>query len=283
MFTTGITFRLGNHQCPSQQWASGGHERHSTHRSLCRLPRWSTKLRVLVGVLSVQHSQGEYCKWVRVQRLTGANEWEYKLECLLYSRKLPSGKNIVNYDRLEVRQEFIFVKCRSSLICSLVVRSLLFCLSYIFAFMDISDSTLVVLWKKFSQEVNLVKNLLWRKRWNSIPDENFLLYGSLLSRFSKLQKITFAQQKRSGVPACRGSGNPRPLDLSWCVMVKICAEGLVIRTCQDIRGKPWCVLTSRPTARILTMIDQDKSSGLGFPDPRHAWTPLSLCCVAQKR
>ena len=31
-------------------------------------------------------------------------------------------------------------------------------------------------WGKFSQEFNLVKKLLWRKRRNQIPDEDFVLY-----------------------------------------------------------------------------------------------------------
>ena len=37
-------------------------------------------------------------------------------------------------DRWAVRQEFIFVKCWSSLVCSSIVRSSLFCLSFIFPF-----------------------------------------------------------------------------------------------------------------------------------------------------
>ena len=63
---------------------------------------------------------------------------------LLDSRKFSSAKNSIKSDRRAVCQEFIFVKRRSSLVCSLVVRSLLFCLSFIFTFMDISDPTLVV-------------------------------------------------------------------------------------------------------------------------------------------
>ena len=50
--------------------------------------------------------------------------------------------------------------------CSSVVRSSLCCLSFIFTFMNIFDPTLVVLQKQFSQEFNLVKKLLWRKRRN---------------------------------------------------------------------------------------------------------------------
>ena len=64
-----------------------------------------------------------------------------------------------------VRQEFIYVERRLSLVCSKVVRLSLFCWLFIFTFMNISDPTLAVLWK-FHQELNIAKNLLWRKRQN---------------------------------------------------------------------------------------------------------------------
>ena len=81
--------------------------------------------------------------------------------CILYSRKFSSVKNFVKTDRQAVRQEFIFVKHRPWLICSSVTRSLLFCLSFIFTFMNISDHTLAVFFvEKISQEFNLVKKLL---------------------------------------------------------------------------------------------------------------------------
>ena len=54
---------------------------------------------------------------------------------LLHSRKFLSSKSFVTSDRLAVRQEFIFGKCRSSLVFSTIVRSSLFCLSFIFPFM----------------------------------------------------------------------------------------------------------------------------------------------------
>ena len=54
---------------------------------------------------------------------------------LLYRRKFSSAKNVVKSDRQAVRQEFIFVKSRSSLVCSLLVKNI-------------------------SQEFNLVKKLL---------------------------------------------------------------------------------------------------------------------------
>ena len=57
----------------------------------------------------------------------------------------------------QYKNEFIFVKRRSSLVCSSLVRSSLFCLTSIFAFMNMSDLTLVVC-EKFSQEFNFVKN-----------------------------------------------------------------------------------------------------------------------------
>ena len=85
---------------------------------------------------------------------------------LLYSRKFSSAKNFVKSDHQAARQEFTFVKHRSLLICSPVVRSSLFCLQFIFTFMNGSDPTRLVCEKKNSQELKLVKKLLWRKRRN---------------------------------------------------------------------------------------------------------------------
>ena len=56
---------------------------------------------------------------------------------VLYSRKFSSAKNFVKSDRRAVRQEFIFVKRHSSLVCSLVVRSPLFRFSFFFTFRNI--------------------------------------------------------------------------------------------------------------------------------------------------
>ena len=50
---------------------------------------------------------------------------------ILYSRKFSSAKNFVNSDRQAVRQEYIFVKRRSSLVCSSLIQLSLFCLSFI--------------------------------------------------------------------------------------------------------------------------------------------------------
>ena len=77
---------------------------------------------------------------------------------VLYSRTFSSAKSFIKSDRQAVRQEFIFVKRRSSLVCSLIVRLSLFCLSFIFTFTNMSDPTLVVR-EKFSQEFNLVKKM----------------------------------------------------------------------------------------------------------------------------
>ena len=77
--------------------------------------------------------------------------WETEV---LYSRKFSSAKNFVKSDPQALRQEFIFVKRRSSLICSPVVRSSLFCLPFVFTFMNVSDPTLVVC------EKNLVRNYI---------------------------------------------------------------------------------------------------------------------------
>ena len=60
---------------------------------------------------------------------------------LLYSRKFSSANNFVKSDRQAVRQEFIFVKCRTSLVCSSIVRSSLFCLSFIFFFALLGNPT----------------------------------------------------------------------------------------------------------------------------------------------
>ena len=49
---------------------------------------------------------------------------------LLYSRKFSSAKNFVKSNRQPVRQEFIFVKRRLSLVCSSVIWSSLFGLSF---------------------------------------------------------------------------------------------------------------------------------------------------------
>ena len=73
---------------------------------------------------------------------------------LLYSRKFSSANNFVKSDRQAVRQEFIFVKCRSSLVCSSIVWSLLFCLSFIFPFMKAFLTQHLRLLKK------LVRNLI---------------------------------------------------------------------------------------------------------------------------
>ena len=66
---------------------------------------------------------------------------------LLYSRKFLSAKNFVKSDRRAIRQEFIFINCRSSLACFSVAQSSLFCLSFILTFMNISGFALVVLRK----------------------------------------------------------------------------------------------------------------------------------------
>ena len=68
-----------------------------------------------------------------------------KLSCnagnfqILYSKKFSSAKNFVKSDRQAVRQEFIFVKRRSSLVCSSVVVALL-----LIVYLRISDPTLIV-------------------------------------------------------------------------------------------------------------------------------------------
>ena len=99
------------------------------------------------------HSTSEYLCSVRKRKRsntpTSSSQDEDKV---LYSKKFSSAKNFVKSDRQAVRQEYIFVKRRSSLVCSSVVRSLLFCLLSIFAFLI---PHLFV--KKFSQEFNLVK------------------------------------------------------------------------------------------------------------------------------
>ena len=65
-----------------------------------------------------------------------------KRQCFI--RKFSSAKNFVNSDRQAVRHEYIFVKRRSSLVCSSLIHLSLFCLLSIFAFMNISDPKLAV-------------------------------------------------------------------------------------------------------------------------------------------
>ena len=90
----------------------------------------------------------------------------FSSKCLLYSRKFSSVKNSVKSHRQAVRLEFFsFVKRRMSLVYSSVVRLSLFCLSFIFAFMTLSDRT-TCSFVKISSGFNLVKTLLWRKRRN---------------------------------------------------------------------------------------------------------------------
>ena len=69
--------------------------------------------------------------WLLWSLFNSCMRWSY---VILFSRKFSSAKYFVRSDRQAVRQEFIFVKRRSSL----------FCLSFIFTFMNISDPTLVV-------------------------------------------------------------------------------------------------------------------------------------------
>ena len=106
----------------------------SKDKSMIRDARWVSVIRMCWSLI----------KWLSV--------W------LLYSRKFSSAKNFVKSDRQAVRQEFIFVKSRSSLVCSFAYR--LSSHSWIFLIPH--------LWfvKNISQEFNLVKKLLWRKRRN---------------------------------------------------------------------------------------------------------------------
>ena len=86
---------------------------------------------VQCAVHCVQHD------WSRVSVV-----WLHQVQWVPYSRKFSSAKNFVRSGRQQaVLQEFIFVKCRSSLLCSSVVWSSLFCISFIFTFMNISDPT----------------------------------------------------------------------------------------------------------------------------------------------
>ena len=83
---------------------------------------------------------------------------EIFFHCKHWEQEISSAKNFVKSDLQAVRQEFIFVKCRSSLVCSSIIRSSLFCWSFFFTFTNISDPILVVR-EKFSQEINLVKKI----------------------------------------------------------------------------------------------------------------------------
>ena len=88
----------------------------------CVVTDWHLAMPALKAPLRVWN-QARQCLHDRVQN------------CLLNSRKFSSAKNFIKSDRQAVRQEFIFVKSRSSLVCSLLVKNI-------------------------SQEFNLVKKLL---------------------------------------------------------------------------------------------------------------------------
>ena len=87
-------------------------------------------------------STGEGFRWeVRIEQHGGRKSSKQDIE--KFRQKRPSGS-----------QEFIFVKRQPSLVRSSVTRWSFFCLSFIFAFMKVSDPALAVLWKK------LVRNLI---------------------------------------------------------------------------------------------------------------------------
>ena len=65
------------------------------------------------------------------------SDWNTCTHNILYSMKFSSAKNFVKCYRQAVRQEFIFVKRRSLLVCSSIVWSLLVCFSLIFTFVNI--------------------------------------------------------------------------------------------------------------------------------------------------
>ena len=116
-------------------------------RSSCRKSRgwFSFFLSRVVHVDQLVHVKS--CTWWPASCLATSQNSRPKL--LLYSKKFSSAKNFVKSDRPAVRQEFIFIKRRSSLVlnCSSIIRSSLCCLSFIFTFLNISNPTLVVLWK----------------------------------------------------------------------------------------------------------------------------------------
>ena len=69
-------------------------------------------------------------QWFRLQQSDNPSEHSCQFNTchILFSRKFSSAKTFVKSHRQAVRQEFIFVKRRPSLVCSLVIRSSLFCL-----------------------------------------------------------------------------------------------------------------------------------------------------------
>ena len=90
----------------------------------------------------------------------------FLLYSILYSRKFSSAKNIVKSDRQAVRQEFIFVKSRPSFVCtSFITVIVLLLIASLHIHEYFCPHTLGFL-TKFSQELNLVKKLRWRKRRN---------------------------------------------------------------------------------------------------------------------
>ena len=101
--------------------------------------------RLATALLSELNLGTRYCSTSSVNGSAQNSEKRQGIMCRrlrLYSRTFLSAKNFVKSNRQAVHQESIFVKRWSSLVCSLVVRLLLFCLSFIFTFMNISDPTL---------------------------------------------------------------------------------------------------------------------------------------------
>ena len=77
----------------------------------------------------VNKSESEYVQqWVGWPQALGPpskQNLSVRFQHVLYSRKFSSAKNFVKCDRQAVRQEFVFVKNRPSLLCSSVVALLL--------------------------------------------------------------------------------------------------------------------------------------------------------------
>ena len=148
-------------------------------------PAWKLTYCIQCALHCVQHD------WSRVCAV-----WLHQVQWVPYSRKSSSAKNFVKSDRQAVRQEFIFVKCRSSLLCSSVVWSSLFCMSFIFTFMNISDRTPRHVHVWFVKK--LVSNLISSKNWFDESDE--IKFLTKISCFTVLWK--FFSSMEIGVYAC---------------------------------------------------------------------------------
>ena len=151
IFTKRFFFLACSHLCcccciPFTPWRRIGF--HSTHPGrFCTKVCWHLDV-LVVRATEYRKKNPARCKTQRIYCIAG-NFRQWKI-----SSKAAVGQFVGNLFSSNVG-------CRSFVLRSLGRRSFAYCLSAV-TFVNISDPTLVVLWKKIGQEFNLVKKLLWR-------------------------------------------------------------------------------------------------------------------------